>query len=197
MAATSSRASSSRSTRTRRASRFATTDPEFSKWITAFRQSGGKSKLAALGSTVNPTNIKTLGKLVNGLFVCANYKPATMTKDPGVKQMLKEVKAYDKSIRLVDASIEAWAGVHLVVDALQGQPTIDSATLIAQLDQDKTWDTRVGPPVNFAHQPPEIAAAGGLLTAITRLFTTDIYYAKVKAGKLVALDTKSHNVLAP
>ena len=175
----------------------ATTDPEFSKWMVAFRQAGGKAKVASTGSTVNPTNMKALGKTAEGVLVSANFKPASLTKDPGVKQMLKEIKAYDKGIQLVDGSIEAWAGVHLVADALEGQTTVDPATLMAQLNQDKTWDTRVAPPVNFAHQPPEIAAAGGLLTALNRVFTTDVYYAKVKNGKLVAIDGKAHNFLTP
>lgn len=176
----------------------ALTDPEYSKWVQGYRQTGGEAKIAAAGSTVNPTNIKNLGETGDGIYVSANFKPASLAKtDPGVRQMVKEVRAYDKDIELVDASIEAWAGVHLVADALDGQATMDAATLIAQLNQDKEWDTRVGPSVNFAVQPPEVAAAGGLLQGINRVFTTDVYYARVKNGKLVALDGKEHNFLVP
>ncbi len=171
----------------------ALTDPEYSKWVVAFKQSGGTAKIAAAGSTVNPTNVKALGKSAAGVYVSTNFKPASLTKDPGVKRMLKETKG--KGIRLVDASIEAWAGVHLVAQALEGQTTLDAATLLAQLNTDKTWDTLVGPPVNFTKQPPGIAAAGGLLTSITRTFTTSVYYAQVKGGKVKALDSEAHDFL--
>jgi branched-chain amino acid transport system substrate-binding protein len=173
----------------------ALTDPEFSKWVVAYRQGGGKAKIAAAGSTVNPTNAKTLGDLADGILVSANFKPASLKTDAGVKQMLKEVNAYDKGIRLVDPSIEAWAGVHLVADALKGQPTTDAATLVAQLNQDKVWNTKIGPPVNFAQQPPEMKAAGGLIASLPRAFTTDVYYAKVKNGKIQAIGNKAHDFL--
>jgi len=173
----------------------ALTDPEFSKWLVAYRQSGGKAKIAAPGSTVNPSNVDTLGDLAEGLLVSTNFKPASLKNDAGVKAMLKEINAYDKDIRLVDPSIESWAGVHLVADALEGQPATDAATLVAQLNQDKVWDTRVGPPVNFSQQPPEITAAGGLIAALSRAFTTDVYYAKVKNGKIQAIGSKAHNFL--
>ena len=171
----------------------ALTDPEYSKWVVAFRQGGGTAKIGASGSTVNPTNVKALGKTGDGVYVSQNFKPASLTKDPGVKQMIKETKG--KGIRLVDASIEAWAGVHLVADALAGQSSLDAATLVAQLNTNKTWDTKVGPPVNFTAQPPGIAAAGGLLTSLTRAFTTSVYYAQVKGGKIKALDGQAHDFL--
>lgn len=175
----------------------AMSDPEFSKWLLAYRQAGGDSKIVALGATVNPTNIETLGDAADGLFVAANFKPASLAKsDPGVRQMVREIRAFDKDIRLVDPSIQAWAGVHLVADALEGQPESDAATLTSQLNQDRVWDTRVGPPINFAEQPPEIAEAGGLLATLTRVFTTDIYYAKVKNGRVVAIDGDEHDYLA-
>jgi ABC-type branched-subunit amino acid transport system substrate-binding protein len=170
-------------------------DPEFSKWLVAYRQTGGEAQLVATGSTLNPSNVKALGDAVEGVYVATNFKPASLTKDPGVKQMIKEVKAFDKGIRLFDGSIEAWAGVHLVADALDGQAANDAATLLAQLNSDTTWDTRVGPSVNFTVQPPEIAETGGLIASIPRVFTTSVYYAQVKNGKLKAVDNKAHNFL--
>ncbi len=106
------------------------TDPELSKWVVAYRQSGGEAQLAGPGASVNVDNVETLGDAAEGMLVSNNLKPATLKKDPGVKQMLKEVKAYDSGIKLVDASIGAWAGVHLVADALEGQTTLDAATLV-------------------------------------------------------------------
>ncbi len=173
------------------------TDPELSKWVVAYRQSGGEAQIAGPGASVNVDNVKTLGDAAEGMLVSNNFKPATLKKDPGVKQMLKEVKAYDSSIKLVDASIEAWAGVHLVADALEGQTTLDAATLMTQLNQDKVWDTKVGPPINFAQQPADIPAAGGILAGLNRVFTTDVYYAKVKNGKIKPIDGEAHNFLQP
>jgi len=173
----------------------ALTDPEFSKWVVAYRQAGGKAKVAAPGSTVNPSNVKTLGDLAEGLLVSTNFKPASLKNDAGVKAMLKEINASDKGIRLVDPSIEAWAGVHLVADALKGQAATDAPTLVAQLNQDKVWQTKIGPPINFSQQPPAMKTAGGLISALGRAFTTDVYYAKVKKGKIQAIGNKTHNFL--
>jgi ABC-type branched-subunit amino acid transport system substrate-binding protein len=175
----------------------AVTDPEFSKWVLTYRQSGGEATIAGSGSSVNVDNVKTLGKAADGILISNNFKPPSLKKDPGVRQMLKEINAYDSDIKLVDASVEAWGGVHLIADALEGQTTLDGATLMAQLNQDKTWDTRIGPPINFAQQPADIKAAGGILAGLNRVFTSDVYYAKVKGGKIKAIDAQEHNFLQP
>ena len=46
--------------------RLALTDPEFSKWMVSYRQSGGEAKVVAAGSTVNPSNVEALGDLAAG-----------------------------------------------------------------------------------------------------------------------------------
>lgn len=160
----------------------ALTDPELSKWILAFRQAGGTAKLCVSGSALNAANLKALGKNANGIYVSNNYKPASLTKDPGVKRMLREVKAYDKKIQLVDPAIGAWAGVHLVANALRGAPTKDSAALVAALDQDKEWNLGIAAPVNFTKPNANVAALG-----IKRLFNLDVVYAQVKKGKVEAI----------
>ena len=174
----------------------ATVDPEFSKWILAYRQAGGEAKLATAGATVTPDNLDTLGDAIEGVYISNNYKPASLKSDPGVKQMLREVKAFGKKIPLNDFSIGAWAGVHVVAEALAEATTLDAAGLVSALNTDREWDPLVSPPVNFTKPSPDIAASPLLSGAVERLFNIDVYYSQVKKGKIKAIGSTPHNPLS-
>jgi ABC-type branched-subunit amino acid transport system substrate-binding protein len=175
----------------------ATVDPEFSKWLLAYRQAGGDAILAATASTVNPTNLEALGENLEGMYVSNNYKPGSLKGDPAIKQMKKELKPVSDEIEFVDPLIGTWAGVHLVADAMADATTTDAATLIATLNSDREWDLGVIPPINFSVPNPEVAANPLLAGTITRLFNIDVYYSRVKNGKIKALGSEPHNPLLP
>lgn len=175
----------------------ATVDPEFSKWLIAYRQAGGKAKLAANGAVINGDNLETLGPNLDGVYVSNNYKPASTKGDPAVKRMVKELKAVDPDMHIVDPIIGTWAGTHLIGQAIADLPNPDAASLIAALNTDRDWDLGVIPPINFTKPSPEIAANPLLSSTISRLFNIDVYYTRIKNGKIVSLGNEAHNPLAP
>jgi hypothetical protein len=94
--------------------------------------------------------------------------------------MLKEFKAYKTDIAINDSSTQAWAGVHLIADALTGATALDGKSLESALNEDREWDLGIAPAVNFTKPVPVSLVPGA------RVFNLTVLYTRVKDGKLVA-----------
>jgi len=157
-----------------------TTAEDSARFIVAARQAGFKGKISVTSAVVTPDFLEGLGDPANGLYVANLTRPGTQVKIPAVRQMLKEFKAYKSDIAINDSSTQAWAGVHLIADALTGAGTLDGTTLQSALNEDREWDLGIAPPVNFTKPVPVSLVPGA------RVFNLTVLYTRVKEGKLVA-----------
>jgi len=157
-----------------------TTAEDSARFIVAARQAGFKGKISVTSAVITPDFFDQLGDQANGLYVANLTRPGTQVKVPAVRQMLKEMKAYKRGIAVNDSSTQAWAGVHLIADALQGATTFDGKTLEAALNQDKEWDLGIAPAVNFTKPVPVSLVPGA------RVFNLTVLYGRVKNGKVIA-----------
>ena len=157
-----------------------TTAEDSARFIVAARQAGFKGKISVTSAVITPSFFKELGKQANGLYVANLTRPGTQVKVPAVRQLLKEFKAYKPGIAVNDSSAQAWAGVHLIADALTGAATLDGKTLQSALNQDKEWDLGIAPAVNFTKPVPVSLVPGA------RVFNLAVLYGQVKGAKVVA-----------
>ena len=73
-----------------------------------------------------------LGSKADGLYLLSQAAPPSDEDNPGIKQMLTELKAagVDKDAKkLSPATTIAWASVHILADALKGMPKAEIASL--------------------------------------------------------------------
>ncbi len=157
-----------------------TTAEDCARFIVAARQAGFKGKISVTSAVITPDFLSKLGKDASGIYVANLTRPGTQTKVPAVRTMVKEFKAFKKDLAINDSSVQSWAGVHLIAQALTGATTFDGKTLEATLNQDKAWDLGVIPPVNFT-KPIAVSVLPN-----ARIFNLQVLYTRVKNGKQVA-----------
>ena len=83
--------------------------------------------------TLMPPNVlHQLGSVANGMYLLTQQAPPSDSSNPGIKQMLKELKAAGfpaKGNNLSTASTGAWSNVHALVDVLAKLPKSEIANL--------------------------------------------------------------------
>ena len=138
---------------------------------------------------VSPEVLDKLGSKADGMYLLTQQAPPSDSDNPGVEQMLKELKAAGVNANGADlspASTGAWANVHALVDILKKLPRSE----IASLDQAKLVDAmkNAGPidrpevaPFDFSKPAfPDIKAL-----ATFRIFSRDAMLVRVENGKYV------------
>lgn len=138
---------------------------------------------------VSPEVLDKLGSKADGMYLLTQQAPPSDSDNPGVEQMLKELKAAGVDANGADlspASTGAWANVHALVDILKKLPRSE----IASLDQAKLVDAmkNAGPidrpevaPFDFSKPAfPDIKAL-----ATFRIFSRDAMLVRVENGKYV------------
>jgi len=79
-----------------------------------------------------PNVLHQLGSVANGMYLLTQQAPPSDSSNPGIKQMLKELKAAGfpaKGNNLSTASTGAWSNVHALVDVLAKLPKSEIANL--------------------------------------------------------------------
>ncbi|HKE76819.1 MAG TPA: ABC transporter substrate-binding protein [Acidimicrobiales bacterium] len=138
---------------------------------------------------VSPEVLDKLGTKADGMYLLTQQAPPSDSSNPGVEQMLKELKDAGVDANGADlspASTGAWANVHALVDILKKLPRSE----IASLDQAKLVDAMkdAGPvdrpeiaPFDFSKPAfPDIPALASL-----RIYSRDAMLVQVKDGKYV------------
>lgn len=138
---------------------------------------------------VSPEVLDKLGSKADGMYLLTQQAPPSDSDNPGVEQMLKELKAAGVDANGADlspASTGAWANVHALVDILKKLPRSE----IASLDQAKLVDAmkNAGPidrpevaPFDFSKPAfPDIKAL-----ATFRIFSRDAMLVRVENGRYV------------
>ena len=128
-----------------------------------------------------------LGSKANGMYLLTQQAPPSDKDNPGVQQMLKELK--DAGFKadgdaLSPASTGAWSNVHALVDILEKLPKSEIATLTSSqlVEAMKTAGPINRPevaPFDFSKTAfPEISSLAGF-----RVFSRDAMIIRVENGK--------------
>lgn len=157
------------------------TPGEDEQFITQARSSGYTGAIGTL--SLGTSQIKALGSAGNGVYVCEPFKPAT-DSFAGGKEFLQQTAGIS-GFSVGTDSVNAWIGVHMLADALQGMKTINRATVLAKLSGLHNAST-FGFSLPYSADKPYT----GLGAAAPRLMARAQYYTQVENGKLDLLSAQ-------
>ena len=142
--------------------------------------------------TLMPPNVlHQLGSVANGTYLLTQQAPPSDSSNPGIQQMLKELKAAGfpaNPDNLSGASTAAWSNVHTLVDILEKLPkselaTLNSAELVNAMKNAGPIDRPEEAPFNFSKTAfPEIKSLAGF-----RIFSRDAMLVRVENGHYVSI----------
>jgi ABC-type branched-subunit amino acid transport system substrate-binding protein len=161
-------------------------------YVRALEQAGFEGDKAASTSSFTPSQIEELGDTVEGLQVPNAFLPASYTENETVQQFNDEIDTYAGDIVKDDAAQNAWLGVHLIADLMEGANQVTSATLTEALDTTGPIDLGLLPPISFQEGITIEALAPGVEL---RVFNPTVVYTVVEGGALVAVDGEFVNPL--
>lgn len=141
--------------------------------------------------TLMPPNVlHQLGSVANGMYLLTQQAPPSDSSNPGVEQMLKELRQAGypaNGAKLSPASTGAWSNVHELVDALEKLPkseiaTLNSAELVAAMKGLGPVDRPEVAPFDFSKIAfPDVKSLAGF-----RIFTRDAMLVRVEQGHYVS-----------
>lgn len=154
-------------------------------FLRQLKQSGYEGQVATATSAVTPSQLDELGDLAEGLLLPSGFKPPTLTDDEAVQQFNDEMDEYAPDATRDDTAQNAWLGVHLVAQMLDGVQNPTAAKLREALDNAGTIDLGLVAPFSFEQgvEIPDLAPGLEL-----RIFNTDVVYTIVENGEQVAVD---------
>jgi branched-chain amino acid transport system substrate-binding protein len=155
-------------------------------------QTGYDGLLSTATSSVTPAQLDELSDILDGTLIPSGFKPATLTDDPGVQQFNDEMDEYAPDAVRDDSAQNAWAGVHLLAEVLDGATRMNAQTLTAALDSTGKVDLGLVPPIDFKQgtEIPQLAPGVEI-----RIYNTTVVYTVVEDGELVAVDGEFVDVL--
>jgi branched-chain amino acid transport system substrate-binding protein len=142
--------------------------------------------------TLMPPNVlHQLGSVANGMYLLTQQAPPSDSSNPGIQQMLKELKEAGfpaNGKNLSPASTGAWTNVHSLVDVLDKLPkseiaNLNSTELVAAMKKAGPIDRPEEAPFNFS----KIAFTDVTSLAGFRIFTRDAMLVRVENGHYVSV----------
>ena len=112
--------------------------------ISGLRSAGYTGLIGVPGTGLTPEGIETLGDAAEGVILASGFEAATGTGD-AIEQFNAEMDAQAPDAARTELAINAWASVHLFADVLGELDTIDTASIVAALDN-RPVDLGVAPP---------------------------------------------------
>jgi len=161
-------------------------------YLRALDQTGYEGLTSTTTSSITPGQIEELGPIVEGMLVPSGFKPATMTDDPAVQQFNEEMDEYAPDAVRDDTAENAWLGMHLLADVMEGKNNITAATITRALDATGEIDLGLIPPIDFQEGATIEALAPGLEL---RVFNTSVVYTRVEDSELKAITGEFVDVL--
>jgi ABC-type branched-subunit amino acid transport system substrate-binding protein len=138
-----------------------------------------------------PTVLHQLGSVANGMYLLTQQAPPSDSSNPGITQMLKELKAAglpSNPNNLSPASTGAWSNVHGLVDILSKLPkseiaNLTSAELVNAMKNAGPVDRPEVAPFNFSKFAfPDVQSL-----ATFRIFSRDAMLVRVENGHYVSV----------
>jgi ABC-type branched-subunit amino acid transport system substrate-binding protein len=108
------------------------------KVVTGLRQSGYRGAIVGVTSLFPPSSIEALGSMADGIRVTGRVVPVTATQIPEVAKFREQMLAKDPGIRLDDLGLNAWTGMQLFIQVLEGKTVTDGSSVITALDSIET-----------------------------------------------------------
>jgi branched-chain amino acid transport system substrate-binding protein len=142
--------------------------------------------------TLMPPNVlHQLGSVANGMYLLTQQAPPSDSSNPGVQQMLKELKSAGfpaNGNNLSPASTAAWSNVHALADVLQKLPkseiaTLTSAQLVNAMKNAGPINRPEVAPFDFSKFAfPDVKSLAGF-----RIFSRDAMLVRVENGHYVSV----------
>jgi len=138
---------------------------------------------------VSPDVLHQLGTKADGMYLLTQQAPPSDSTNPGIQQMVKELKASGVTAdpdTLSPASTASWSYVHALVDVLKKLPkseidSLDQAKLVDAMKNSGPIDRPEVAPFDFAKPAfPDIPALSTF-----RIFSRDAMLVRVEGGKYV------------
>jgi branched-chain amino acid transport system substrate-binding protein len=155
-------------------------------FLRQLRQAGYDGQVATSTSAITSAALDELGEAAEGLLLPSGFKPSTLTDDDTVQQFNDEMDEYAPADATRDDTAQnAWVGVHLVAQMLDGMQNPTPAKLRRALETAGTLDLGLVAPFSFEQgvEIPELAPGLEL-----RVFNTYVVYTVAENGEQVAVD---------
>jgi len=144
------------------------------------------------GITLMPPNVlHQLGSVADGMYLLTQQAPPSDSSNPGIQEMLKELKKAAlpaNGDNLSPVSTAAWSDVHALVDVLEKLPkseiaTLNSTELVNAMKNAGPIDRPEVAPFDFSKIAfPDVKALAGF-----RIFSRDAMLVRVENGHYVSV----------
>ena len=140
---------------------------------------------------IPPNVLHQLGSAANGMYLLTQQAPPSDSTNPGIQQMLKELKAAGfpaNANNLSPASTGAWSNVHGLVQILSKLPKseiahLNSTELVAAMAKAGPVDRPEVAPFDFSKFAfPDVKSLAGF-----RIFSRDAMLVRVENGRYVSV----------
>ena len=152
------------------------------RFVQGLQQQGYKGKIATAGPFLTPAILGQVGSYLNGrTAVELAYPPVTSKTVPGIKQYIKDMNAFDKTLNKNDQGVGNWLSTYIFEQAAGKSQEITGANVIAALNAMTDVDTLgLTPPIDYT-KPVQVAQL-----PLPRFFVSTIVQALVKKAKIVS-----------
>ncbi len=143
--------------------------------ISGLRSAGYTGLIGVPGTGLTPEGIETLGDAAEGVILASGFEAATGTGD-AIEQFNAEMDAQAPDAARTELAINAWASVHLFADVLGELDTIDTASIVAALDNR---------PVDLGVAPPFTLGVADNQLGLPRVFRVTFQTQEIRDGEIV------------
>jgi ABC-type branched-subunit amino acid transport system substrate-binding protein len=143
--------------------------------IAGLRSAGYTGLIAVPGTGLTPEGIEVLGEAAEGVLMVSGFEAATGDSD-AIGQFNAEMEATAPDAPRTELAINAWASVHLFAEVLSELPTIDSASVVAALNNR---------PVDLGVAPPFTLGVPDNPLGLPRVFRVTFQVQEISGGEIV------------
>jgi ABC-type branched-subunit amino acid transport system substrate-binding protein len=154
--------------------------PAQGTFLREVKQSGFSGKQVTESAFLSQDLLDELGDAGDGVLATGFNMPPTAKKVPGIKQYLKDMKAYDADLPLSDLSVQYWLSTYVLEQVVKTLDTVDAASVNTAMGEIDGLDMLgITPPLSTT------ASVDVGLPGVTQVFNPTVTFLRVKNGKLV------------
>lgn len=143
--------------------------------IAGLRGAGYTGLIAVPGTGLTPDGIEVLGDAAEGVLLVSGFEAAT-GEGEAIDQFNAEMDATAPDAARTELAINAWSSVHLFAEVLGELDTIDSASLVAALNNR---------PVDLGVAPPFTLGVPDNQLGLPRVFRVTFQVQEISDGEIV------------
>jgi len=157
--------------------------------IVALRQGGVTQPISASAAALLPNTLKQLGAAAEGIYVAANFQPASANGKTYL-QFVADMKKYAPDAKNTVFSIQSWLAPHVLKAAILSDDRYQSHSDITAKNVLDTLDNLSA--LNIGDLTPNLTTSISLDEPYNRLFIDQVVYGKVVNGEIIMIDDKWH-----